>query len=117
MHALSRMTRVVVCLCLVTSAAVSAPPADLPGTGRDAGRTVVYRDTWGVPHIYAPTVEAGLFAMGWARPSGENHLRPGLACRGRGAGRHNAPTQKPVRKRSLNFLCSHLPIVQLGRAA
>ena len=41
--------------------------ADLPGTGPDAGKTVVYRDTWGVPHIYAPNVEAGLFAMGWAQ--------------------------------------------------
>lgn len=41
--------------------------ADRPGTGEDAGKTVVYRDTWGVPHIYAPSVEAGLFAMGWAQ--------------------------------------------------
>lgn len=41
--------------------------ADLPGAGADAGKTVVYRDTWGVPHIYAPTAEAGLYAMGWAQ--------------------------------------------------
>ena len=40
--------------------------ADLPGTGADTGKTVVYRDTLGVPHIYAPTVEAGMSAMGWA---------------------------------------------------
>lgn len=40
---------------------------ELPGTGRDAGRTVIYRDTFGVPHIYAPTVEAGLYAQGWAQ--------------------------------------------------
>jgi len=39
----------------------------LPGDGPDAGKTVVYRDTWGVPHIYAPTVEAGLYAMGWTQ--------------------------------------------------
>jgi acyl-homoserine-lactone acylase len=44
-----------------------APAAALPGQGEDAGRTVIYRDTWGVPHIYAPTVEAGLFAMGYAQ--------------------------------------------------
>lgn len=43
------------------------PSTSLPGTGPDAGVTVIYRDTWGVPHIYAPTVEAGLFAMGWAQ--------------------------------------------------
>ncbi|MBI2423350.1 MAG: penicillin acylase family protein [Candidatus Hydrogenedentes bacterium] len=39
--------------------------AALPGTGDDAGKTVVYRDTWGIPHIYAPTEEAGLYAMGY----------------------------------------------------
>jgi len=44
-----------------------AGAADLPGTGADSGRTVVYRDTWGVPHIYAPTVEAGMYAIGWAQ--------------------------------------------------
>jgi hypothetical protein len=43
------------------------PSSDLPGTGRDAGRIVVYRDTWGVPHIYAPSAEAGPYAMGWAQ--------------------------------------------------
>ena len=41
--------------------------ADLPGMGADVGRTVVYRDTWGIPHIYAPTLEAGMYAMGWAQ--------------------------------------------------
>jgi acyl-homoserine-lactone acylase len=42
-------------------------PTHLPGQGADAGRTVIYRDTFGVPHIYAPTVEAGLYAMGYAQ--------------------------------------------------
>ena len=41
--------------------------ASLPGQGEDAGRTVIYRDSFGVPHIYAPTVEAGLYAQGWAQ--------------------------------------------------
>ncbi len=41
--------------------------AELPGTGADVSKTVVYRDTWGVPHIYAPVAEAGLYAMGWAQ--------------------------------------------------
>ena len=44
-----------------------AVAADLPGTGADVGRTVVYRDTWGVPHIYTPTVKAGMYAMGWTQ--------------------------------------------------
>ena len=51
----------VLTLASVTGAAV------LPGTGKDTGRTVVYRDTWGVPHIYAPTVEAGMYSMGWSQ--------------------------------------------------
>ena len=28
---------------------------------------MLYRDTWGVAHIYAPTVAAGLYAQGWAQ--------------------------------------------------
>jgi acyl-homoserine-lactone acylase len=67
MHLLPRLMRVGICVSLAACAVASPPPTDLPGTGRDAGLTVVYRDTWGVPHIYAPTVEAGLFAMGWAQ--------------------------------------------------
>jgi acyl-homoserine-lactone acylase len=54
--------------CVGVFASVSlVAAAELPGTGADTGKTVVYRDTWGVPHIYAPTLEAGLYAMGWAQ--------------------------------------------------
>jgi acyl-homoserine lactone acylase PvdQ len=53
-------------LCLACASG-SIDEADLPGAGADAGRTVVYRDTWGVPHIYAPTIDAGLYAQGWAQ--------------------------------------------------
>lgn len=52
---------------LVLSLAATSLAAPLPGTGDDAGKTVVYRDTWGIPHIYAPTVEAGMYAMGWTQ--------------------------------------------------
>ena len=45
----------------------SQTPTALPGQGEDAGKTVIYRDTYGVPHIYAPIVEAGLYAQGWAQ--------------------------------------------------
>jgi acyl-homoserine-lactone acylase len=38
----------------------------LPGEGPDEGKIVVYRDTWGVAHIYAPTREGGAYAVGWA---------------------------------------------------
>ena len=44
---------------LVALVAACAPP----GGGEDA---TVYRDTWGVPHIYAESAEAGLYASGWA---------------------------------------------------
>lgn len=50
-------------LCLATAAFA----AGIPGKGDDAGKTIIYRDTWGVPHIYAPTEEAGMYAMGWAQ--------------------------------------------------
>ena len=39
----------------------------LPGQGEDSGKTVLYRDTWGVAHIYAPDVASGLYAQGWAQ--------------------------------------------------
>ena len=57
----------VLMVVFVLSWGVTAGAAELPGTGDDAGKTVVYRDTWGVPHIYAPSVEAGFYAMGWAQ--------------------------------------------------
>ena len=44
-----------------------ASAADLPGTGDDTGKIVVYRDSWGVPHIYAPTVEGGAYAIGYTQ--------------------------------------------------
>jgi acyl-homoserine-lactone acylase len=53
--------------------AATRPAPALPGSGSDAGRTVIYRDRFGVPHIYAPTVEAGLFAMGYAQAEDRPH--------------------------------------------
>lgn len=56
------------CLAITLTLAIVAPVSadDLPGTGADVGKTVIYRDTWGIPHIYAPTDEAGLYAQGYA---------------------------------------------------
>ncbi len=34
---------------------------------REAGKVVVYRDEFGVPHIYAPSAETGLYAMGYCQ--------------------------------------------------
>ncbi len=61
---------VLVCLvgaCSTTQAPVKDGDATLPGQGADSGRTVLYRDSWGIPHIYAPTVAEGLYAQGWAQ--------------------------------------------------
>ena len=51
----------------MVSSQVLRPNASIPGQGIDVGKTVLYRDTWGIPHIYAPTVEAGLYAEGYAQ--------------------------------------------------
>lgn len=54
--------------CATGPRPASEPPTPtLPGTGADVGKTVLYRDQWGVAHIYAPTVAAGMYAMGWAQ--------------------------------------------------
>ena len=37
------------------------------GDDPDSGKVVVYRDEYGVPHIYAPTIEAGAYAVGYAQ--------------------------------------------------
>lgn len=63
-------------LTLLSLLAACSPSADktaqqaeqaLPGQGQDTGKTVIYRDTYGIPHIYAPTVADGLYAQGWAQ--------------------------------------------------
>jgi acyl-homoserine-lactone acylase len=51
----------------IASTLVQPARAALPGRGEDEGKIVLYRDTWGVAHIYAPTVEGGLYAMGWGQ--------------------------------------------------
>jgi acyl-homoserine lactone acylase PvdQ len=38
----------------------------------DQGEVTIYRDDWGVPHIYAKTEEAGFYGLGYAQ--GEDHL-------------------------------------------
>ena len=50
-----------------------ASTSSLPGEGPDQGKTIIYRDSWGVPHIYAPDVEAGYYAMGWAQAQDRPH--------------------------------------------
>ena len=58
----------------------SQTPTSLPGQGEDAGKTVIYRDTYGVPHIYAPTVEAGLTGIEEVAPTWVTLNGPRAAC-------------------------------------
>ncbi|MBK8316332.1 MAG: penicillin acylase family protein [Acidobacteria bacterium] len=55
---------------------------------RPADKITVYRDEYGVPHIFAPTREAGLYAQGWA--SAEDRLDEILKNYLRGTGEMSA---------------------------
>jgi|HubBroStandDraft_1064217.scaffolds.fasta_scaffold01390_6 acyl-homoserine-lactone acylase len=52
--------RLFICVFLLASAAAT------PGAGVDGSRAVIRRDTYGVPHIWAPTEEEAAFAQGYA---------------------------------------------------
>ncbi len=61
-----------------------------PPLGRltaQAGRTTIYRDTWGVPHIYADREEDGYYGFGFAVAEDEGEFigRITLAARGTAA--------------------------------
>src|SRR5262245_1916899 len=50
------------CLVLIlagAAATAAAPPGD--------SATTLYRDEYGIPHVYAPTLEAAAYAMGYAQ--------------------------------------------------
>ncbi len=55
-----RSLKTILLLACVPSLVGCAEPS-IGGT-----EAVVYRDRWGIPHIYADTAEAGLYASGWA---------------------------------------------------
>jgi acyl-homoserine lactone acylase PvdQ len=56
---LNRRARVAF-ICLMVLAAVSGRGQNAVGKkDPDAGKVVVYRDEYGVPHIFAPTFEGG----------------------------------------------------------
>ena len=50
--------------CLVLILTAAAPAAAPP---RDVSATTIYRDDYGIPHIYAPTLEDAAYAMGYAQ--------------------------------------------------
>jgi acyl-homoserine lactone acylase PvdQ len=53
-------------LTLIYTLAFPARPATT-SPDVDDGKVVVYRDEYGVPHLYAPTIEGGLYAMGYSQ--------------------------------------------------
>ncbi len=72
-------------LWLVGLMAASGRPSDR--LAAQAGRTTIYRDTWGVPHIYADREEDGYYGFGFvaAEDEGEFIGRITLAARGTAA--------------------------------
>jgi acyl-homoserine lactone acylase PvdQ len=62
-----RLTVRVSLWALVALLLASCGQQTLPGEGEDYGKLVVYRDSWGVPHIYAPSLQAGCYAQAWTQ--------------------------------------------------
>jgi acyl-homoserine-lactone acylase len=54
---------------LAASLALAVPLFACAGPGDRAPelQATVYRDTWGIPHVYADSAAAGLYASGWAQ--------------------------------------------------
>ena len=50
-----------------TSQCVTGALAALLATPAGAGEATLYRDTWGVPHVYADSEAAGYYALGYAQ--------------------------------------------------
>jgi acyl-homoserine lactone acylase PvdQ len=63
---MSRKTAVSLFLLLLAALALTMVTRHSAAT-TDNNKITIYRDEYGVPHIYAPTHEAGLYASGWAQ--------------------------------------------------
>ena len=61
------MTRKTIALLLLLCAALTFTFAARRSAADVDTKITIYRDEYGVPHIYAPTHEAGLYASGWAQ--------------------------------------------------
>src|SRR5262245_31284680 len=51
-------------LCLVLTSWGAPAKAQAPS---DDSATILYRDEYGIPHVYAPTLEASSYAIGYAQ--------------------------------------------------
>jgi acyl-homoserine lactone acylase PvdQ len=63
---MSRKTAVSLFLLLLAALALPFATRRSAAT-TDNTKITIYRDEYGVPHVYAPTHEAGLYASGWAQ--------------------------------------------------
>lgn len=62
------MTRKLLLLLLLVALAIQAPVAALPQEKKSAEQeATLYRDEFGVPHIFAATLEAAAYAVGYAQ--------------------------------------------------
>ena len=63
------------------------PAATRPIAGQSPNQVIIYRDDWGVPHLYAEREEAGYFGLGYAMAEDELDyvLRLVLSARGESA--------------------------------
>ena len=57
-----RIVLLVVAISLVTPFTVRSSPKPAPN-----GQPTIYRDEYGIPHIFAPTLEGAGFAIGYAQ--------------------------------------------------
>ena len=58
---------VLACAVLACAVLACARGSDASGQAQEGLEATIYRDTWGVPHIYAEEAAAGLYASGWAQ--------------------------------------------------
>lgn len=54
-------------LLIITAFALLVPFNAHSVTQRSGGEATIYRDEYGIPHVYAPTLEAASFAVGYAQ--------------------------------------------------
>ena len=62
--------RIAIAVCIATCSLVLFTYASRQSEASSEttpGKITIYRDDYGVPHIYAATHEAGLYASGWAQ--------------------------------------------------
>ena len=57
----------VIVLAKLPVIAPSTAAGEIEASATDDGKTVIYRDEYGVPHIYADTVVHGIYAMAYAQ--------------------------------------------------